>query len=284
MFPALVDSVSNHVKPYWPAEATTASDSEDLGGAERLRVETKVNVELHQENKLNHTGERERDTQQEREKPASGNGRDTAPPNQQNSHSNHHPEQRKGRVDDFLGLIKVIMQFYFNWHQMFVFLRHPEEQDQLPSPAERQKHEKPSEREAERLQLPHHHLSSPHQQPHLLTAAPLFRQHHLSLFSAFASRLQRWGSARQPRQQLTHQNPRSPETATCGDPAGGRLPGEQRGNAHALEVGDGQRRKRVWLRVSVHVIFILLIPQCSNQNKVCFISEVANYFLLELNS
>lgn len=117
MFPALVDSVSNHVKPYWPAEATTASDSEDLGGAERLRVETKVNVELHQENKLNHTGERERDTQLERVKPTSGNGRDTAPPNQQNSHSNHQPEQRKGRVDEFLGVIKfsdVIMQFYFN--------------------------------------------------------------------------------------------------------------------------------------------------------------------------
>ncbi|KAK6303053.1 hypothetical protein J4Q44_G00274080 [Coregonus suidteri] len=49
-----VEAVSNHVKPYWPKEATTASDSEDPGGAERLRVETKVNVELHQENKLNH--------------------------------------------------------------------------------------------------------------------------------------------------------------------------------------------------------------------------------------
>lgn len=136
MFPTLVDSVSNHVKPYWPAEATTASDSEDLGGAERLRVETKVNVELHQENKLNHTGERERETQPEREKPASG--RDTAPPNQQNSHSNHQPEQRKGRVDGFLGVIKfsdVFMQFYLNWNQMFVFLRNPEKQDKLPSPA-----------------------------------------------------------------------------------------------------------------------------------------------------
>ncbi|TRY59254.1 hypothetical protein DNTS_026390, partial [Danionella cerebrum] len=49
-----VDTVSNHVKPYWPTEAMTASDSEDLGGAERLRVETRVNVELHQELKLNH--------------------------------------------------------------------------------------------------------------------------------------------------------------------------------------------------------------------------------------
>eukprot|EP00066_Takifugu_rubripes_P026394 XP_011615660.1 PREDICTED: cadherin EGF LAG seven-pass G-type receptor 1 [Takifugu rubripes] len=91
-----VDAVANHVKPYWPAEATTASDSEDLGGAERLRVETKVNVELHQENKLNHTGERERDAQQERDKQTSGSARDTAPPNQHNSNSNHQPEQRKG--------------------------------------------------------------------------------------------------------------------------------------------------------------------------------------------
>lgn len=130
MFHALVDSVSNHVKPYWPTEATTASDSEDLGGAERLRVETKVNVELHQENKLNHTGERDRDTQQEREKPTSG--RDTAPANQQNSHSHQHPEQRKGRVDEFWGVITfsdVSVSFYFNWNQIFVFLRNPEEQD-----------------------------------------------------------------------------------------------------------------------------------------------------------
>lgn len=117
MFPTLVDSVSNHVKPYWPAEATTASDSEDLGGAERLRVETKVNVELHQENKLNHTGERERDTELEREKPTSGKGRETAPPNQQNSHSNHQPEQRKGRAGEFLRVKKfsnVVIKFYFN--------------------------------------------------------------------------------------------------------------------------------------------------------------------------
>uniref|UniRef100_A0A7N8YA50 Cadherin EGF LAG seven-pass G-type receptor 1a n=1 Tax=Mastacembelus armatus TaxID=205130 RepID=A0A7N8YA50_9TELE len=50
----MIDSVSNHVKPYWPTETTTASDSEDPGVADRLRVETKVNVELHPENKLNH--------------------------------------------------------------------------------------------------------------------------------------------------------------------------------------------------------------------------------------
>ncbi|KAK7902003.1 hypothetical protein WMY93_018772 [Mugilogobius chulae] len=45
---------SNHMKPYWPPEMTTASDSEDLCAPDRLRVETKVNVELHSENKLNH--------------------------------------------------------------------------------------------------------------------------------------------------------------------------------------------------------------------------------------
>ncbi|XP_062339592.1 LOW QUALITY PROTEIN: cadherin EGF LAG seven-pass G-type receptor 1-like [Osmerus eperlanus] len=81
-----VEAVSNHVKPYWPTEATTASDSEDLGGAERLKVETKVNVELHQENKLNHIGE------PSQENPS----RDTVPPSGTNSNSNHLPEQRKG--------------------------------------------------------------------------------------------------------------------------------------------------------------------------------------------
>uniref|UniRef100_A0A665WXR0 Cadherin EGF LAG seven-pass G-type receptor 1 n=1 Tax=Echeneis naucrates TaxID=173247 RepID=A0A665WXR0_ECHNA len=79
-------SVPNHMKPYWPTEATTASDSEDPGGAERLRVETKVNVELHPENKLNH----------ERDRQTPSNAKDTAPPGQPNSNSNHQPEQRKG--------------------------------------------------------------------------------------------------------------------------------------------------------------------------------------------
>ncbi|XP_074554309.1 cadherin EGF LAG seven-pass G-type receptor 1 isoform X2 [Halichoeres trimaculatus] len=88
-----VESVSNHVKPYWPTEATTASDSEDPAGAEKLRVETKVNVELHQENKLSHTGERDKETLQEKDKQTSGNA---APTFQPNSNSNHQPEQRKG--------------------------------------------------------------------------------------------------------------------------------------------------------------------------------------------
>uniref|UniRef100_A0A3P9H6T8 Cadherin EGF LAG seven-pass G-type receptor 1a n=1 Tax=Oryzias latipes TaxID=8090 RepID=A0A3P9H6T8_ORYLA len=71
------DAGSNYVKAYWPTEATTASDSEEPGGPERLRVETKVNVELHPENKLNHVGERERDPLLEKA-------------------NNHQPEQRKG--------------------------------------------------------------------------------------------------------------------------------------------------------------------------------------------
>lgn len=85
------------MKPYWPTEATTASDSEDLGGTGRLRVETKVNVELHPENKLNHISEREQETQQERDKQMAGNARDTVPLNHPISNSNHQPEQRRGK-------------------------------------------------------------------------------------------------------------------------------------------------------------------------------------------
>lgn len=84
------------MKPYWPTDPTTASDSEDLGGAERLRVETKVNVELHPENKLNHIGEREKETLQERDKQTTSNAKDTASPSQPNS--NHQPEHRKGKT------------------------------------------------------------------------------------------------------------------------------------------------------------------------------------------
>lgn len=87
-------STSNHVKPYWPTDAITASDSEDPGGTERLRVETKVNVELHPENKLNHVGEREREALQERERQTPTSMKDSAPASQPNS--NHQPEQRKG--------------------------------------------------------------------------------------------------------------------------------------------------------------------------------------------
>ncbi|XP_036373685.1 cadherin EGF LAG seven-pass G-type receptor 1-like [Megalops cyprinoides] len=82
-----VDTVANHVKPYWPAGATTASDSEDPGGPEKLRVETKVNVELHPENKLNHIG----DPPQPDKDPQGNEGVTPSQPN-----INHQPEQRKG--------------------------------------------------------------------------------------------------------------------------------------------------------------------------------------------
>uniref|UniRef100_A0A8C2GGK0 Cadherin EGF LAG seven-pass G-type receptor 1b n=1 Tax=Cyprinus carpio TaxID=7962 RepID=A0A8C2GGK0_CYPCA len=51
------DAVSGQRKPYWLQEPPTASESEEPGGPEKLRVETKVNVELHQGNKLNHNGD-----------------------------------------------------------------------------------------------------------------------------------------------------------------------------------------------------------------------------------
>lgn len=89
--------MSNHVRPYWPTDGTTASDSEDLSVTDRLRVETKVNVELHPENKLNHVGEREREAPQEKDKPAPGIAKDTPPPSQPICNSNHQPEQRKGK-------------------------------------------------------------------------------------------------------------------------------------------------------------------------------------------
>ncbi|XP_041965982.1 cadherin EGF LAG seven-pass G-type receptor 1 [Alosa sapidissima] len=75
-----VDTVSNQMKPYWPVEPPTASEREDTSGGEELRVETKVNVELHQEYKLNHNG----DAPQEKLSPAS------------QPRSNRQPEQRKG--------------------------------------------------------------------------------------------------------------------------------------------------------------------------------------------
>jgi len=99
----LVDTVSNHVKPYWPTEAMTASDSEDPGGAERLRVETKVNVELHHESKLNHIGE----TTQEKDQPT--------PSIQANS--NHQPEQRKGETGKQTLLLTVKHQLRGGWEQ-----------------------------------------------------------------------------------------------------------------------------------------------------------------------
>ncbi|XP_026094789.1 cadherin EGF LAG seven-pass G-type receptor 1-like [Carassius auratus] len=51
------DAISGQGKQYRPEEPATASESEDPGGPEKLRVKTKVNVELHQGNKLNHNGD-----------------------------------------------------------------------------------------------------------------------------------------------------------------------------------------------------------------------------------
>ncbi|XP_059402797.1 cadherin EGF LAG seven-pass G-type receptor 1-like [Carassius carassius] len=51
------DAISGQGKQYRPEQPATASENEDKGGPEKLRVETKVNVELHQGNKLNHNGD-----------------------------------------------------------------------------------------------------------------------------------------------------------------------------------------------------------------------------------
>ncbi|XP_077356776.1 cadherin EGF LAG seven-pass G-type receptor 1 isoform X2 [Festucalex cinctus] len=90
-----VDSMSNHMVPYWPTDATTASDSEDLAAPERLRVETKVNVELHPESKINHLMDRDRETPQDRDKQAAGVVKEAMTPTGQ-TNTNHQPEQRKG--------------------------------------------------------------------------------------------------------------------------------------------------------------------------------------------
>lgn len=83
-----VDSISNHVKPYWPTECVTTSDGEDPGGKQKLKVETKVNVELHRENQVNHSNEAPRENENE------GQQKENKPIQQQN---NQHPEQRKGK-------------------------------------------------------------------------------------------------------------------------------------------------------------------------------------------
>ncbi|XP_051911114.1 cadherin EGF LAG seven-pass G-type receptor 1-like [Hippocampus zosterae] len=88
--------VSNHVMPYWPTDANTASDSEEPGAPERLRVETKVNVELHPESKINHIVDRGRlETPQDQDKHVAGNTKEAVTATGQ-TNSNHQPEQRKG--------------------------------------------------------------------------------------------------------------------------------------------------------------------------------------------
>ncbi|NWH59992.1 CELR1 protein, partial [Geococcyx californianus] len=82
-----VDTFPNHVKPYWPTECVTASDSEDPSGNQKLKVETKVNVELHRENQVNHSNEAPQDKENE------GQQKENRPLSHQN---NQQPEQRKG--------------------------------------------------------------------------------------------------------------------------------------------------------------------------------------------
>nr|XP_008177211.2 cadherin EGF LAG seven-pass G-type receptor 1 isoform X4 [Chrysemys picta bellii] len=70
-----------------PKECITTSDGEDPGGKQKLKVETKVNVELHRENQVNHSNEAPQETENE------GQQKENKPLQQQN---NQHPEQRKG--------------------------------------------------------------------------------------------------------------------------------------------------------------------------------------------
>ncbi|XP_066489731.1 cadherin EGF LAG seven-pass G-type receptor 1 [Tiliqua scincoides] len=81
------ESVPNHLKPHWPSEGVAASDGEEPSAKPALKVETKVNVELHRENQVNHTGESPPDQEKE------GQQKENKPLAQQNSQQ---PEQRKG--------------------------------------------------------------------------------------------------------------------------------------------------------------------------------------------
>nr|XP_011753199.1 cadherin EGF LAG seven-pass G-type receptor 1 isoform X2 [Macaca nemestrina] len=51
------DAVANHILATWPDQSLAESDSEDPGGQPRLKVETKVSVELHHEEQGSHRGE-----------------------------------------------------------------------------------------------------------------------------------------------------------------------------------------------------------------------------------
>ncbi|KFV10929.1 Cadherin EGF LAG seven-pass G-type receptor 1, partial [Tauraco erythrolophus] len=82
-----VDTLPNHVKPYWPTECVTGSDGEDPSEKQKLKVETKVNVELHRENQVNHSNEAPQDKENE------GQQKENRPLSHQN---NQQPEQRKG--------------------------------------------------------------------------------------------------------------------------------------------------------------------------------------------
>uniref|UniRef100_A0A673U7R4 Cadherin EGF LAG seven-pass G-type receptor 1 n=1 Tax=Suricata suricatta TaxID=37032 RepID=A0A673U7R4_SURSU len=52
------DAAANHIPAGWPHESLAGSDSEETSDRPRLRVETKVSVELHLDEQGNHCGER----------------------------------------------------------------------------------------------------------------------------------------------------------------------------------------------------------------------------------
>lgn len=75
--------MANHVPAGWPDESLAGSDSEGPGEQPRLKVETKVSVELHLDEQGNHCSERIPARESGGPRPAA------APPSQP-------PEQRKG--------------------------------------------------------------------------------------------------------------------------------------------------------------------------------------------
>ena len=87
-----MDAVCNHVPAGWPDESLAGSDSEDPGEPPRLKVETKVSVELHLDEQGNHCGERP---------PA----RDSGGPRPAATPPSQPPEQRKGA--EGLGSLKL---------------------------------------------------------------------------------------------------------------------------------------------------------------------------------
>uniref|UniRef100_A0A8C0QJE0 Cadherin EGF LAG seven-pass G-type receptor 1 n=1 Tax=Canis lupus familiaris TaxID=9615 RepID=A0A8C0QJE0_CANLF len=81
-----VDATANHVPAGWPDESLAGSDSEEPGDQPRLKVETKVSVELHLDEQGNHCGERP---------PDQGS---SGPPRPSGVLPSQPPEQRKGAV------------------------------------------------------------------------------------------------------------------------------------------------------------------------------------------
>ncbi|XP_053751702.1 LOW QUALITY PROTEIN: cadherin EGF LAG seven-pass G-type receptor 1 [Panthera pardus] len=79
-----VDTAANHIPAGWPNESLAGSDSEEPGDKPRLKVETKVSVELHLDEQGNHCSECPPDQE-------SG-----GPPRPAGVPPNPPPEQRKG--------------------------------------------------------------------------------------------------------------------------------------------------------------------------------------------